>query len=274
MGIWKHEETAPTPGVSTLTDRCVYCRRDMRVSRYVPPEEPWRNFTAAVCNTCGWWTSTRQMLSARYDARYIVHASTGHLKNLDLTCVDAPMDEVRTYLLAKYSARFSMHWRLFEETVASVFRDLGYYAFLTGRGSDGGIDVILEESGGERVGVQVKRYQDSISVEQIRAFTGALVVNGITSGVYVTTSRFQSGVEKTADCSAEAGFPIELIDAERFFAALSITQTEAVASDSAAWDYVRAPKHLVEDCPSPVGGREGWIGPNQPRPPWLPVASL
>jgi restriction system protein len=54
---------------------------------------------------------------------------------------------------------------MFEETVASVFRSLGYDATVTAYSGDGGIDVILHK-GEERIGVQVKRYRNSISVEQ------------------------------------------------------------------------------------------------------------
>ena len=62
---------------------------------------------------------------------------------------------------------------------------------------DGGIDVvILDGDGGETAGIQVKPYAGKIEAEQIRAFTGSLYLNEMTSGVFVTTSSFTKGTER------------------------------------------------------------------------------
>jgi hypothetical protein len=42
----------------------------------------------------------------------------------------------------------------------------------------------------------------------------------------VTTSRFQSGAESTVERFAMRGMPIELVDADRFYATLELAQTE------------------------------------------------
>ena len=114
--------------------------------------------------------------------------------------------------------------RTFEKVVASIFKDHGYLARVTAYSGDGGIDVILEGKDGDLIGVQVKRYKNKISVAQIRELTGALVLNGITKGIFVTTSEFQSGVYSIAKQSTERGYPIELIDATSFLQELKIAQ--------------------------------------------------
>ena len=101
--------------------------------------------------------------------------------------------------MAKSNARFTIQPRLFEETVASVFRTLGYRAVVTSYSGDDGIDVILENDSGTFLGVQVKRYQDRIKVSQIRELLGALVINGMTRGIFITTSDFQSGAPRSVE---------------------------------------------------------------------------
>jgi restriction system protein len=144
------------------------------------------------------------------------YAGAGTIKNLDLRSLDTPIEEVRAYLAGRYEERHEMNPTLFERTVASVFRDLGFHTRATGCSGDGGIDVILQDSGGSRIGVQVKRYRHTIQVNQIRELTGALVLKGLTKGIFVTASAFTTGAPAVADLSALRGHPIELIDAEKF----------------------------------------------------------
>lgn len=119
-----------------------------------------------------------------------------------------------------------MHPRLFEETVAAVFRNVGYYAQTTAYQKDGGIDVVLEGKNNKVVGVQVKRYKNSIKVSQIREFAGALIENDMTEGIFVTTSRFQSGAFKSATNFEKRGIGIELIDSNKFYDALQIKKID------------------------------------------------
>jgi hypothetical protein len=92
---------------------------------------------------------------------------------------------------------------------------------------------VLDGPEDRTVGVQVKRYhrERRIEAEQIRSFTGALVLNGYTRGVFVTTSDFRRGARRTADKSAAIGYPIELMNAEQFLEALGIAQINAFNLD-------------------------------------------
>jgi restriction system protein len=181
--------------------------------------------TLCSCPVCGWWKLINDSIHcAKRQLWYMSFASAGMLRKLDLTDIRLPLSDVRQYLVARYSDRFDIHPRKFEETVASVFRDLGYYSFVTGYTRDGGIDVVLERSSGEQVGVQVKRYRDRIEVEQIRSFIGALIDKELTHGIFVSTSSFRKGAKLLSNRMALKGMYIELMDAHRFFQALKLSQ--------------------------------------------------
>lgn len=89
---------------------------------------------------------------------------------------------------------FEAHPKLFEDVVCSVFRDFGWNARVTACSGDDGIDVVLDGESDSTVGVQVKRYkkEKKIEAEQIRSLAGALLVNGHTKGIFVTTSSSSS----------------------------------------------------------------------------------
>jgi hypothetical protein len=67
------------------------------------------------------------------------------------------------------------------------------------------------------------------SEEDLIAPYGALVENGLTKGLFVSTSDFQPGAVKSARTFTQLhGRPIELIDAEKFYDALKIAQRRAL----------------------------------------------
>lgn len=181
---------------------------------------------ALICHCCGWWKFTRSLdfvtrstrqLDVSYDGCF------GLLKRLDVSNVDLPCEEIRRYLVANYIDRFHVNPRKFEEVVGSVFRSLGYDSRVTAYSADGGIDIFLDGPGDTLIGVQVKRSRNSIEVGQVRELTGALVLAGITKGIFVTTSRFQKGAYAATELSRARGIPIALIDASRLFDALKLS---------------------------------------------------
>jgi restriction endonuclease Mrr len=71
----------------------------------------------------------------------------------------------------------------------------------SGTHCDDGIDIVLDA---RLVRVQVQRDRGKIPVAQIGEFTGAVVINGPTPGIFVTMSNFQSGAARTACLSDQA----------------------------------------------------------------------
>jgi restriction system protein len=170
-----------------------------------------------VCATCGWWKRSGFVV---YED---IVCDFGILRALDFADVEVPLTEIRAHLLVQYERRLEIHPRRMEQVVASVMADSVFIADVTAYSADGGIDVVLRGPGDTLVGVQVKRYRHSIKVEQVRALMGALILGGMTKGMFVTTSSFHPGAVQAAKRSGELGMPIELIDAERFFDALRLT---------------------------------------------------
>jgi restriction system protein len=201
--------------------RCIFCCGAMTANLFRQDRSPDWFHNLQRCTVCGWWqyaTLDDRTENGRY------HSIYGQLKALDLRNISTPVSEVRSYLAAKYASRFTVDPILFEQTVAAVFRDVGYRTRVTARSSDLGVDVFLEGPNNSLIGVQVKRWIHAIDVEQVTALTGALLINGCTRGVFVTTSRFRPGAVKAAALSSHRGLPMELLDAQAFYEVLKIAQ--------------------------------------------------
>jgi restriction system protein len=211
---------------------------------------------AEVCPCCGWWKYTRYFdvlfpngLDVFRDGHF------GILKRIDISSTTAPYEEVLRYLAAKYDDRFEVHPRKFEEVVAAVFRGLGYETRVTSYSKDGGIDVFLDGPDDSVIGVEVKRWRKSIAVAQIRQLTGALVLRGVTQGVFVTTSSFTGPAREEADLSAVRGIPIELFDAPRLFDALKLVRTRSYEDDAANPPWQGFKDHLADEVGRDIESR-------------------
>lgn len=147
------------------------------------------------------------------------------IESLDSCSIEPSLDEVRSQLASDFDRTKSViNPRHFEEVVASVFKDMGYQARVTGYSNDGGIDVILDGPGNSVIGVQVKRWRNAIGVDQIRELLGALVLRRLTDGLIITTSTFMCGAPALARQAKELGFCIELVNGQQFFQALGFLQ--------------------------------------------------
>lgn len=261
MSIWEYSEGLKhdSAAYTGFKDLCVYCSTrlvrdygdESKVTMYEELNYGWSDgfLTRAkakigVCPACGWWCYFVETQCPDFNGQRIrphVELRRGILRSLDLSDVKIPISVVRDFLTANYDARFSVHPKVFEDVVGSVFKDHGYDVRVTGCAGDDGIDVILDHACGDTIGIQVKRYKDRISVAQIRELTGALVIGGYTRGVFVTTSDFQSGCARTARLSESNGKPIELVNSSRFYEALRIAQFASPRHvfDAKPWGRVR-----------------------------------
>jgi restriction system protein len=200
------------------------------------------------CPVCGYWFVLRIFwISTKHQLWQMYYAIAGSLRDLDLRDHSVPISEIKKYLAARYQSRFELSPRKLEEVVASVFRSLGYRAELTSYSNDGGIDVVLQDWNGEVTALQVKRYKNSIKVEQIRSFIGALILQGTQRGIFVTTSRYQAGCRSIAKI---APMELDLIDAQKLFELVKLSQIAEADCYPAflSEGNVKPPKlHFVEE---------------------------
>lgn len=227
MAIWQYPAVSRNPAAFWQAGRrsCFFCSSPLRDIDGECPEWIRADLNGVyVCPCCGWWKAQREQWTVEpHQHTGVVYGAVASLRELDLSDKSTPINDIRAYLVAKYESRKTIDPRLFEETVASVFSSLGYTTMVTGYSRDGGIDIIMEKSN-ETIGVQVKRYKQRIKVEQLRSLAGALVLSGLTKGVFVTTSDFQSGAAKTIATYAEKGYSIDLYNAAEFYDALKLAQ--------------------------------------------------
>lgn len=237
MSIWTYSyESSDAALTETLirnrNSLCAFCNESMVevYGRLDNPDYP-RHFTERVilcCPVCGWWVLRKDIHGTDNAGAYAftnTYGAIGSLRELDVSDSSAPIDEVRAYLAAKYEKRAEVNPSTFEEVVASVYRSLGYSNVrVTGQSNDGGIDVVMEGPGDTLIGVQVKRHKNKIQAEQIRAFTGALMLKGMTRGIFLTTSEYTTGARDTANAATGKGYRVELINARAFYDALGVAQ--------------------------------------------------
>lgn len=250
MGIWEHKDPAGdrTQYLMALSS-CPFCdsslstlhsRTDIH-DNTAPTPDGWsirtdQNTSVEVCQSCGWWRMRQNVeiygnigdIHGRVQSK-LSRGAAASLLELDLRDISVPLEEVERTLIAKRRKRFEINPYVLEQVVADVFRADGFRAMVTGRSTDGGVDIILTDND-IQIGVQVKRWKNAVKAEQIRALVGALVLRGITEGVFVTTSRFQAGARSTVREYESKGFAIELYDGERFLEALELRKRPAYQS--------------------------------------------
>lgn len=109
--------------------------------------------------------------------------------------------------------------RFFEDLVLRLLVAMGYggsmaNASRVGRSGDGGIDGIIQEDrlGLDAIYVQAKRWEGTVPISEVRAFSGSLDAHRARRGVLITTSQFPRDAERYV---ASIEKRIVLIDGQR-----------------------------------------------------------
>ena len=110
--------------------------------------------------------------------------------------------------------------RFFEELVIDLLQKMGYGGSaidagqVTGRSGDEGIDGIIKQDklGLDIVYVQAKRWSNTVSAQEVRAFAGSLGGQKAQKGIMITTSQFTPAAW---DFVEKSDRKIVLIDGER-----------------------------------------------------------
>ncbi|ADK85395.1 restriction endonuclease [Desulfarculus baarsii DSM 2075] len=123
--------------------------------------------------------------------------------------------------------------RFFEKLVVDLLLAMGYggsrqeSGMLTGKGSDEGIDGVINEDrlGLDVIYVQAKRWEHAVGRPEIQKFAGALQGKRAKKGVYITTSCF---TKDAYDFAGAIDSKIILVDGERL-AGLMVEHNVGVA---------------------------------------------
>lgn len=243
--MWEYAEASRLFTLRSVHSKeCIWCHKELfRLDPiHSEPANSRRKLIAqlSVCPHCGWWTAYRVHQGDHPRTSHLFECYdgiVGSLKEFDPADISTPIEDVRRYLQINRDRVYDLHPRVFEEVVGSVFRDHGWQVKVTAYTGDDGVDVVLTD-GPRTVGVQVKKNkrEKKVEAEQIRALAGALVLNGMTHGVFVTTSSYRRGALTTAERYCQRGCHLSLFDCKRFFEALDIAQLRSFDLD---WDTIR-----------------------------------
>lgn len=99
----------------------------------------------------------------------------------------------------------TLHWRAWEEFLASVFTGQGYETILGPGRADGGVDLRLTRNavyGDQITVVQAKRKKKPIELELVAALSGVMVDQDVERGIMVTTGRYLPSAQKFASRQA------------------------------------------------------------------------
>jgi restriction system protein len=253
MSIWTYAQQASE--LENLTfegEECFFCRATMVELKYAREEFPNDGFSSARifgCPQCGWWhayefVKRRMYRRLGYTENNSWKRAAGSLLELDVSDQSAPIQAIRDHLMVHRKELGKVHYDRLEKVVADVYKDLGYHSIATASSGDDGIDVILTKDG-RRIGVQVKQYKNKVQVEKLRSLAGALLLNGMTSGIFVTTSDYTTGAPRTVSEYSRKGYQIELINGEQFLSQLEIAQ-RAMYKNREEFNEAEILKHLIE----------------------------
>jgi restriction system protein len=137
--------------------------------------------------------------------------------------IHAALNEIRADLAERLLVRLhAASPRFFEQTVLRLLEKMGYAGELggsehAGKTGDGGVDGVLylDRLHLERVYVQAKRWQGSVSASVVRDFAGAMDGESATKGVILTTSTFTKDAHRYLEKSPKA---IRLVGGEELAA--------------------------------------------------------
>ena len=168
------------------------------------------------CSVCGWWFYDYCLWGYLHDF-YCWNYYEGVLRKFDISAISLPLQILRRHLAKRFEDIHSIHPRKFEELCQDIFRDwLDCEVKLTSYSKDGGVDLYAID-GETKFAIQLKRRANDVSegIQAIRAFLGAMVINGEINGIFCTTANRFSDYVKRAVFSPplrKYGIRIELID--------------------------------------------------------------
>ena len=193
-----------------------------------------------LCHVCGWW-QIRQEFDMLIEGRPVIanwaYQYSSTLETIDITKNDVLVNDLRKHLMTRWDDRKLISAGKAEELVRSILKDHlrcdVFSATANTNAPDGGVDLhVCSKSGDIIAAVQVKRRitRNVEPVDKVRDFVGALVVNNLKKGIYVTTADSFSGPAKEISTSTglrNHKLELQLVDGHKLFEILKATTAPA-----------------------------------------------
>ena len=204
---------------------CPYCGTTLQhVEGPAASRFPVERVEFRLCRGCGWWDAEESLVldqeagSNHYVAKSIHRRPV--LREFSVGAGDAPLEGLIRHIASHPDELRDISPRQLEDLVGAVFGEyMDCEAIHVGGPNDEGVDLLLV-GGDQKYAVQVKRrYRDAAeAVSGVREFIGAMLLQGIIRGLFVTTAnRYSPQAEAAARKAEEKGIVecIKLYDATK-----------------------------------------------------------
>lgn len=221
---------------------CPICVCETSIYQHIPedqapPPEPYQHYAIMhpvmlVCGKCGWWQSkaicvTRSHPSLpKYKGGNSEWAYSYHpvIERVDITSNKVAIADIRQHLLRNWEDRKLISAGKAESLVESLLKEHLKCDVFSSTANvnkpDGGMDLFVAHENGEvKAAVQVKRRitKDVEPVTEVRNFVGALAIENIQKGIFVTTAERYSSVARDVPEKLNNRLELELISGNELF---------------------------------------------------------
>lgn len=231
---------------------CPCCSIGLLAFEHELPTQPlkpghiqFRWLTVEICPSCGWWHFRQDSeVSLPDDPGKVSRATWWELTHalqteIDLGETTLSIEELQRHLVRRWEDRTLLSAQQAEDLVASLLQEHHGGQIIrvsaNANSADGGIDLYLvAEDGAIRRAVQVKRRikSEAESVQEVRNFVGAMVLEREDHGVFVTTaSRFTRAAQAmpAKATGAKHKLQLDLVDGDRLLEMLRQSNHEKPA---------------------------------------------
>jgi restriction endonuclease Mrr len=137
----------------------------------------------------------KQNAEAQKNREQLIIKAAEELKKMKIDRMKAKWDEY--YKRNHFSYVDKLSGIEFEKFLMKIIQEKGYSNIhLTDQTGDQGIDILFKDKDGSKVGIQAKRYIESVSNSAVQQLLGGMLFYNCQKGIIATTSKFtQSAIE-------------------------------------------------------------------------------
>ncbi len=226
---------------SFKSGRCPVCVGDTLVYSHVPqdqaPPEPYTYYTIMkpvmlVCGKCGWWQSKAECVMKSHPSLTKSIEQKGEwaysyhpvIEQVNISSNQVAIADIRQHLLKNWEDRKFISAGKAESLVESLLKEHLKCDVFSSTANvnkpDGGIDLFVAHENGEiKAAVQVKRRisKNVEPVTEVRNFVGALAIENIQKGIFVTTAERYSSIALDIPEKLNSRLELDLIDGNKLF---------------------------------------------------------